>query len=121
MRDTATLVVEARRLKSGSKTNADGLIVAEFALKSTRDEFYSAYLQKRDLKLRHIGLDSDRRVYINESLTIEARKLKSAALHLKKSGKLSSVYTKHGVVYIKPAANGPTIEIQSERDLDKYS
>lgn len=121
VKDTATRMVETRRLKSGGKSTSDGLIVAEFALKTSRDEFYSAYLRKRDLKLRHIGLDSDRRVYINESLTSEARKLKSAALHLKKAGKLASVYTKQGILHVKPTTTAPPIVIQTEKELEKYS
>lgn len=118
MRDAENLMAKTRRMNSG-KNDVDGLVVVEFALKTTRDEFYSAYLRKRDLKLRHIGLDSDHRVYINESLTIEARKLKSAALHRKKAGKLAMVYTKQGVVYVKAAVTGPSIAVQSEVDLDK--
>ena len=118
--DPTTLMAQTRRMKPGGKSDGDGLIVVEFALKATRDEFYSAYLRKRDLKLRNIGLDSDRRVYINENLSIEARKLKSAALHKKKAGKLASVYTKDGIVYVKTAAGGHPITIQTEDELNQF-
>lgn len=121
VKDTSALVAKTRRITSASNSDRTGLILVEFALKSSRDEFYSAYLRKRDLKLKHLGLDSDRRVYINESLTTEQRKLKSTALHLKKAGKLVSVYTKQGIVYVKAAANGPPIEINSERELASFS
>lgn len=120
VKDATTLMMEPRRMKSGSNSGRDGLIVVEFALKMARDEFYSAYLRKCDLKLNHIGLDSDRRVYINESLTSEARKLKSMALHLKKAGKLTSVHSKQGVIHVKSAAGGPTIIIQSEIELERF-
>ena len=112
---------EPRRMKSSSNLDRDGLTVVEFGLKTTRDDFYSAYLHKRDLKLKHIGVDSDRRIYVNESLTVEARKLKSMALHLKKAGKLASVYTKQGIIHVKATAGGPAIVIQSADDLEKYS
>lgn len=121
VKETSTLMAESRRMISGRNSDTTGLIVVEFAIRATRDEFYSAYLRKRDLKLRHIGLDSDRRIYINESLTIEARKLKSRALHLKKEGRLTSVYTKQGVLYVKPATNESSVVIQSERDLNEYT
>lgn len=117
--DTISPMARTRRMKSGSDSDSDGLIVVEFAMKATRDEFYSAYLCKRDLKLKHIGLDSDRRIYINENLTMEVRKLKSAALHRKKAGKLTSVYTKDGIVHVKHAVGGPPIAIQSVEELDK--
>ena len=118
--EPTTSLMEPRRTKSGSGSDRDGVIVVEFALKTTRDEFYSAYLRKRDLTLKHIGLNSDRRIYINESLTIDARKVKSAALRLKKAGKISSVYTKLGVIYVKPAAVGPSVVIRSEDELEKF-
>lgn len=118
VKDT-TAMTGIRRMRTDD--NNGGLIVVEFALKSSRDEFYSAYLRKRDLKLRHVGLESDRRVYINESLTSEARKLKSAAIHLKKAGKLASVFTKQGVLHVKTTVSGLPIVIQTEDELAKYS
>lgn len=120
VREATTQMAEARRMMNRNQKDGDSLIVVEFPLRSTRDEFYSAYLRKRDLKLRHLGLDSDRRVYINESLHIDARKVKSAALRLKKAGKLAMVYTKQGIVYVKCAADGPSTEIYSEDELKKY-
>lgn len=68
--DSTTLMAQTRRMKPGGKSDGDGLIVVEFALKALQDEFYSANMQKRDLKLRNIGLDSDHRVYINENFTV---------------------------------------------------
>lgn len=118
--DATTRMAQTKRMK-GRKSDSDSPIVVEFALKATRDAFYSAYLRNRDLNLKHIGLDCHRRVYINESLTIEARKLKSAALQRKKAGKLSSVFTKEGVVHVRAGAGGQPIAIKSKIDLDKYS
>lgn len=121
VKDTTIQMVETRRMSSGKNSDRDGLIVVEFPLKAARDEFYSAYLRRRDLRLNHIGIDSDRRVYVNESLTSEARKLKAAALHLKKAGKLASVYTRLGIVYIKPTAGAQPLVIKTEEDLDIFS
>lgn len=97
------------------------LVLVQFALKNQQDDFYSAYLRRRDLQLNHLGFDSTRRVYVNENLTAAARKLKTAAIRLKKAGKLASVYTKLGIIYIKPTtAAQPTI-ILSEEELNKFS
>ncbi|KAL1396538.1 hypothetical protein pipiens_002661, partial [Culex pipiens pipiens] len=92
--------VDIRRLYSRSPNGSDGsFIKIQFALRNARDDFYYAYLGKHDLKLCHLGIDSTRRVYVNESLTDAARKVRAAAIRLKKDGKLSSVYTKRGVVH----------------------
>lgn len=120
LKKSTALLTETRRMTTGSRTDGNGLIVLEFALKQTRDEFYSAYLRKRDLRLRHVGLDSDRRVYINESLAGEARKAKTAAIRLKRDGKLAAVYTKLGFVYVKRTVDGPSIAIRSEGDLNEF-
>lgn len=110
-----------RRLKSTKRAESEGLIVVEFSLKNERDDFYGAYLRKRDLKLRHIGLDSDHRIYINENLTLSARKLKVLALDLKRAGKLASVFTKHGVVHVKRTSDDPPIAIHDEEDLTRLA
>lgn len=116
-------LVDIRRMKAKAalKEGNECLIVVQFALKNSRDDFYNAYLRTRDLKLRHLGLDSDRRIYVNENLTVGARKVKVAALRLKKAGKLSTVYTKQGVVHVKPTAESRPTVVNSEKDLDQFS
>lgn len=112
-------LVNVRRMKSGTLKDGDeSLVVVQFALKSVRDSFYSAYLRKRNLQLSHIGLNSTRRIYVNENLTVSARKVKAAALRRKKEGKFSSVFTKLGTVYVKVAASGPIVAVHSEQQLD---
>lgn len=114
--------VDIRRLKTGAMNDGDNsLVLVQFALKNHRDDFYSAYLRKHDLQLNHLGIESTRRVYVNENLTVAARKLKAAAVRLKKTGKLASVYTKLGVVLVKPTATTQPIAIQSEEQLNQFS
>ncbi|KAL1403438.1 hypothetical protein pipiens_019360 [Culex pipiens pipiens] len=97
--ESAPPSVDIRRLypRSPSENNSS-FIKIQFALRNARDDFYYAYLGKHDLKLCHLGIDSTRRVYVNESLTDAARKVRAAAIRLKKDGKLSSVFTKRGIV-----------------------
>lgn len=121
--DDVCPAVDIRRMKT-KDAQRDGdkcLVVMQFALKSSRDHFYSAYLRTRNLNLRHLGLDSDRRIYVNENLTVNARKVKVAALRIKKTGKLSTVYTKQGVVYVKPTAESNPVVVNSVKDLDKFA
>lgn len=112
-------LVDVRRLRPG--TQGDGLILLQFALRNNRDDFYSSYLRKRDLQLQHLGINSTRRFYVNENLAVAARKIKKSALELKKSGKLSSVYSKKGIVHVKPAADQPGTAVHSESQLQRYS
>lgn len=113
-------VADIRRLKSRVMNDGDhSLVLVQFALRNQRDDFYSAYLRKHDLQLSHLGFESTRRIYVNENLTTGARKLKTAAVRLKKSGKLASVYTKLGVIFVKPTSAAPAIVIQSEEQLNQ--
>lgn len=113
-------LVDVRRLRSG--TQDDGLILLQFALRNNRDDFYSGYLQKRDLRLQHLGINSNRRIYVNENLAVAARKIKKAALQLKKSGKLSSVYSKKGIIHVKRTADQqPGTAVHSEHQLQMFS
>lgn len=110
--------VDVRRLRPS--TQNDGLIVLQFALRNDRDDFYSGYLHKRDLKLCHLGIDSSRRVYVNENLTVAARKIKATALRLKKAGKLSTVYTKLGTVMVRRSVDQPPMAVHSDVLLDQF-
>ncbi|EDS37965.1 cadherin [Culex quinquefasciatus] len=69
----------------------DGLILVKFVLRNQRGDFYSSYLRKCNLQLSHLGINSTRRFYVNESL-VAARKIKAAALRLKKTGNVHSVH-----------------------------
>lgn len=120
LREHPAPLVDVRRLRKGSQ--GDGLLLLQFALRNQRNDFYSSYLQKRDLQLNHLGLNSDRRIYINENLAVAARKIKKAALQLKKSGKLSSVYSKKGVVHVKHTADQQTgTAVFTESQLEHLS
>lgn len=102
---------------NGLKDGDVSPLLVEFALKTTRDRFYSTYLRRRDLKLRHLGMPSDRRVFINENLSADAREVKKLALSLKKAGKLTSVFTKGGIVHVKRRVGDPPFAVESAEDL----
>ncbi|KAL9706900.1 hypothetical protein quinque_010418 [Culex quinquefasciatus] len=115
-------MVDVKRLKAGTLSDGDnGLVLVQFALKNQRDNFYRTYLRKHNLQLSHLGIDSAHRVYVNENLTRAAQKLKAAAIRLKKAGKLFTVYTKLGVVYVRRVAGADPIVIVSEEQLNQLS
>lgn len=106
--------IHCKRLRSGNLPDgSECFILLQFSVVCLRDEFYSKYLSKRDLKLSHIGFSSDRRIYINENLTVNARAIKRAALKLRRENKLAAVSTKLGVVQVKKTANGPSMSVAS--------
>lgn len=115
--ESSTPLIDTRRLKSG--TNGDGVVLLQFALRNNRDDFYSNYLKNCNLKLSHLGINSTHRIYVNENLTVAARKLKVAALRLKKDGRLTTVYTKLGTVYVKRAAGEAAVAVRSEEHLHR--
>ena len=68
-------LVDIRRMYSRASNGKEaGLVKIQFALKNIRDDIYNAYLVKRDLQLCHLGINSNRRVYLNESLTAAVRR-----------------------------------------------
>lgn len=64
LKTAAVPLVDLRRMATGKLPDgSESLIVVQFALRNARDDFYGAYLRTRNLKLRHLGFDSDQRVY----------------------------------------------------------
>lgn len=95
-------------------------IVLQFAFKLARDDFYNRYLSSRNLSLMHLGFDVNRRIFLNENLTEEARRIKSQAVKLKKAGKLFSVYTRNGAVFVKDTADAASLRITSLDQLVEH-
>lgn len=110
------LVYCKRLCKLPISAGATPPILLQFAFKSLRDEFYRRYLSTRNLTLTHLGLNVNKRIYLNENLTDLSRKIKAEALKLKKSGKLHSVFTRDGFVYVKRTAEE---EVQMIFSLDQ--
>lgn len=95
------LVTAKRLARIPIKPGSTPPIALQFAFKFVRDEFYVRYLKTRNLSLQHIGFNVNKRIYLNENLTELGRKIKSQAINLKKAGKLHSVYTRDGAVFVK--------------------
>lgn len=76
---------------------------------------------KQSIFLRHLGMDSDSRIYLNESLTSCNRLILRKAFQLKRQNqnKLSSVFTRNGCVYVRLLANDKASRIDRLTDLDQ--
>lgn len=73
--------------------------------------------KKKQLTLRDIGLDSDKNIYLNESLTYAARSLLHKAVQMKRHKQIFSVFTRHGDVIVKCSSNDRGIKIVDEITL----
>lgn len=94
--------VELKRLARHPITSgATPSILCQFAHRLTRNEFYRRYLAEHNLCLRNIGFDSEDRVYVNENLTSNARAIRTEAIKQKKIGRLLSVTTRDGIIFVK--------------------
>lgn len=77
-------------------------ILCQFAIRNERNTFYARYLNQRDLNLEHVGFNNKNRIFINENLTREDREIRTAAIKLKKEGRIQQVFSRDGVVHVKP-------------------
>lgn len=103
-------IVDLKRLaKMPIASGATPPIVCQFAFYNARNEFYQRYLKTRNLSLRHLGFESDQRIYLNENLTQQARAIRTEAIKLKKRGSVKKVFTRHGVIFVQ-ACDGTVAE-----------
>ena len=112
-------LVDVRRLsKPGANVGAAPVILLQFAFNTQRNEFYSRYLRSRNLSLSQIGFSVNKRVYVNENLSPYAREIRTKALQLKRNGKIQAVYSRDGIVYVKPINGRAERAILSANDLE---
>lgn len=114
------LIYSKRLAKIPIATGATPPIVLQFAFKFARDDFYRRYFSMRNLSLSHIGFNVVKRIYINENLTEEARKIKGKAINMRRSGALHAVYTKDGCVFVKPSKDDDAVLVRSMENLSEF-
>lgn len=95
-------------------------IIVKFVAQHIRDKFYGMYLSRITKQpLEHIDLPQGSRIIIGEMLTASNQNLFVAAMKLKREKKLTTVFTKNGLVTIKKSADSKPTTIRSSRDLDE--
>lgn len=112
--------------RTNSTNSTDAAIIIKFQsvadkitlLKSINDMYTTS---KQTLCLRHLGMVSDSRIYLNESLTPYNRIILRKAFQLKRQNpnKLSSVFTRNGCVYVRLTPKGKAFRIDHSTDLDQ--
>lgn len=101
-----------RLRRSGAATRGKPeSILVRFKQQRDRDDFYSAYLKKRDLTLHQVipSMEVTSRVYISESLTPACRILVRRCAVLRKNSVISRYHTKQGRLFIQRVPEGPLI------------
>lgn len=119
-------IVGTHRLEATHTTSTSSVsnIIVSFATTRSRRQFmskYFSYIKINPLKLAHIGMNSQCRIYINENLSKECLELLKLAKSLKKSGNIANVYIYDGQVCVFHRANDNRFEIiLNADDLKKY-
>lgn len=115
---TTAPLVDIRRLsKQPMDVGKSYKILLQFAITNQRCDFYHKYLKERSLALDQIGFRSRDRIFINENLTTLARGIKAKALSARKDGKLHSVFSRNGEIFVKQSAGDDAMLISSESHL----
>lgn len=112
------LIQPKRLARSPIAAGSTPPILMQFAFNISRNEFYSRYLATRNLSLLHLGFNVNTRIYINENLSEDARRIKVAAIKLKKTGKLHNVFTRDGIVFIKLHEGAAALPVQTIDQLN---
>lgn len=89
-----------RRLTSAPTVGTKHPILIEFMSHTERKQFFMRYLRYNTLTLRQLGFKESNRVFITESLSPMARKLRLEAESLRKAGQLQSVSIVKGIVTV---------------------
>lgn len=92
-------------------------IVAKFSSGLFKHEFFNLYIKYQQLSLMNIGLKSNDRIYINDSLTKKNSAIKKQALILLKNKVIHKVGVKFGLVYIKTKPTAAYMKIYNLDDL----
>jgi hypothetical protein len=85
-----------------------------------RRQFYNKYFPQGNLKLRHIGIDSDQKIIISENLTKANQAIFAAAMHIKKEENIKSVSIANGTVHVKQKEGDKRVPIQKVAELEWY-
>lgn len=125
--DDEESIINIHRLKSKSSVENDMKampVILKFSSQSTRRKFhgkYFAFTKTDTLKLSHIGLGDDERIFIKENLNKHKLDLLKRAKKLKKNGKIAAAYSYNGKICVYHHKSDKKFDILSVvEDLKKY-
>lgn len=114
------MIDNCHRLYSKQDGSAPGIIV-KFTRFLDKEEFLAKKRAKRELSTRYMGLKSDIRIFVNESLSPARRKLHFLARGAKKEKGYTFLWTRGGKIFMRKNADvsSKVITINRPEDLDK--
>lgn len=106
-----------------SNNNPNSAVVIKFYTPLDRNRTLRAFSDYRKrtksiISLTAVGLEGKFSIF--ESLATDTRKILQEAISLRREGKLASVFTLRGVVYVKVDKNSTALRIDARADLHKF-
>lgn len=120
---TGPIVLDSiyRAGKKSNQSDVHRLIIVNFLSVSNRNVFFAAYHQCKTMDLNFIGFTGNTtRIYINEYLSPELRKVHSIARRLMKTGKLQKVIKRDGLIYVKSQNQPDLVQVNTPECLKLF-
>lgn len=116
---TDAMVDVCHRLGRSSNASSSSGIVVKFVRRMDKEEMLRKRRVKRTLSTRHMGMNTDLPVYINESLTKKRRQLFNAARKVKNEKKYKYLWVRNGKLFMRKDDGDKVIIINNDTDLTK--
>lgn len=102
--------------KNGNGGAPPGIIV-KFVRRLDKEEFLKKRRVKRNLSTRHMNMNLDQPVYVNEALTSQRRRLLAAARQVKKDRGFKFLWVRGGIILLRKDENSPVVKVTCQADL----
>ncbi|KAF6205716.1 hypothetical protein GE061_019889 [Apolygus lucorum] len=113
------MISDCYRIRQHRSDTRPGLLIVAFVRKIDKKGFYSAAWSKKDLNIRDVGiiLGEPARIYVNNSLTPQNRKLLHACKEYKRTNSYKFMWVRDGRMFLKKDENSPRVNITSQEVL----
>ncbi|XP_046685349.1 uncharacterized protein LOC124371080, partial [Homalodisca vitripennis] len=117
-----TMIDACHRLGKRSEPNSPPPgIVLKFISRLDKEELLRKRRVKSKFSTRHMNLEMDKPVYINESLTPMKRKLMAEARKFKRENNYQFVWVRDGRIFLRKEEASKVIHVTCQADLPKRS
>lgn len=104
--------------RPGSNNATPGIIV-KFVRRIDKEEMLRKKRVKRNLSTRHMNMNTDIPIYINEALSPARRRLYAAARQVKRDKNLKYLWVRGGKIFVRKEDSAPVIQVTCQADLNK--
>lgn len=108
---------------SRDRRQRESKIIAKFVRRDVRDEFYRGRKRLSNKTTRDLGFSdqSGNRIYINENLSPNNKRLFHECLKLKREMEFKFIWTHYGRIFLRKDANSPAKTVSNDKDLELIS